>query len=280
MSRKQLAILLTETGDFEAAERFYEQALATERQQLGTQHPETVTTVHHFAGLLRRTGDLARAEALFREVLEGLRQVFGDGHLKVGVTMNSLAAVLMLQGELEEAEDLLLQTLDIVTRYVGEEHRDFAVVLNSLGRLSQMKGDFAAARSYYLRSLEIARRHGHPGAAYPLHQLASLEIQAGKPQLAEPLLREALDLRSAALTEHSPLVGQSLVALGRCLALLGRFEEAEALLVRSHRAAVAAGRPEGPSLGGLVELYEAWDRPDRAAEMRTRLASLPAPEPH
>jgi serine/threonine-protein kinase len=64
-------------------------------------------------------------------------------------------------------------------------------------------------------------------------------------------------------------------ALGDCLAALGRFEEAEPLLVRSPPRIEAvlgqSDRRTHAALRRIINLYEAWDRPEKAAEYRALL---------
>jgi hypothetical protein len=66
--------------------------------------------------------------------------------------------------------------------------------------------------------------------------------------------------------------------LGGCLARLGRFQEAEPLLLRGHEglAAAAARAPyRRAALTRLVALYEAWGKPDLAARYRSQDAAPP-----
>ncbi len=66
----------------------------------------------------------------------------------------------------------------------------------------------------------------------------------------------------------------SAVHYGRCLTALQRFEEAEEVLVtvyERHKALNGADREETRSaLAALLDLYEAWGKPERAAEYRGR----------
>jgi anion-transporting ArsA/GET3 family ATPase len=63
--------------------------------------------------------------------------------------------------------------------------------------------------------------------------------------------------------------------LGEVLLALGRPEEAEPLLLDSHKALTAEFKEEDEEIElvveNLIELYEAWGKPEKAAEYRALL---------
>jgi hypothetical protein len=104
-------------------------------------------------------------------------------------------------------------------------------------------------------------------------------MKQGKPEEAEPALRESLELRRSSLPESDALIAITQSALGECLASLERYDEAESLLLESYsRLAPRGNEPsvEARTTGGhLVRLYEAWGKPERAAEWRSRAGDVP-----
>lgn len=67
------------------------------------------------------------------------------------------------------------------------------------------RGDFAGADSAYTEALAIRRRlhpPGHPEVGATLNNLGALRLRAGEDVAAEPLLRESLSIRRAALGAH------------------------------------------------------------------------------
>ncbi len=61
----------------------------------------------------------------------------------------------------------------------------------------------------------------------------------------------------------------SAVVYGRCLTELGRYEDAEEILLATHEDGDAS------ALNALIDLYDAWGKPGNAAEYR-QLLSAPA----
>jgi hypothetical protein len=64
--------------------------------------------------------------------------------------------------------------------------------------------------------------------------------------------------------------------LGQCLSSLGRYQEAERLLLSSHEALAARLGPGDSrtqeTVRDLVTLYERWSKPDQAASWRAKAA--------
>jgi tetratricopeptide (TPR) repeat protein len=95
---------------------------------------------------------------------------------------------------------------------------------------------------------------------------------------AEPLLRQCLAARMKALPPSHWLTAQAQSVLGAALAGQEKFDEAEPLLLQG-----CAGLMDAPEASDsdrhqavqrVVDLYEAWGRPDQAAEWRSRLPAI------
>ena len=101
--------------------------------------------------------------------------------------------------------------------------------------------------------------------------------ETGKAAEAEPLLREAHDLRAAALPATNRDLAQAKIEWGACLGQLRRYPEAEALLLAGHgtlsvsRDATSVGAARA-ALNKLVALYQAWGKKDEADRRRAQLA--------
>jgi hypothetical protein len=63
--------------------------------------------------------------------------------------------------------------------------------------------------------------------------------------------------------------------LGGCLTALGRYEEAESLLLGSYARIAPTGEeaddPTRAACQRIIDLYEIWGDPEKAAEWRTKL---------
>ncbi len=196
-------------------------------------------------GLHMRAHELAplkpsEAEPLFRQALEGYRKIQGpDGFLTLDLTLD-LANLLNQHGRGADAEPLLRDALEQFRKQSGPDDFRMAGILAPLG--------------------------------------ASL-IQQGKWTEAEPLLRECLVVREKLQPdEWTTFTTRSL--LGRALTGQKKYAESEPLIVSGYEGMKAREAkippPSKPRLTEaaerVVKLYEAWGKPDKAAEWRARLA--------
>ena len=112
---------------------------------------------------------------------------------------------------------------------------------------------------------------GHPDIATSLNNLAGLLNSTGRFSEAEPLFREALDMRRAALPAGHPDIATSLNNLAYLLNATGRTAEAEPLFreaLEIRRAALPAGHPDiATSLNNLAVLLQCTDRAAEAVPL-------------
>ena len=247
--------------DYEAAEGMYREALAMRRTLFGDEHEEVANTLNNLA------------EGMYREALAMRRTLFGDEHEEVANTLNNLAIV-RAQDDPAAATPMLREALAIRRIVLGDDHPDVISSLNNLALLLTRLGDYEAAEPLAREALDRWRESlgaQHPRVAAALSNLAELLRNQGDDEAAEPLYREALAMRRTLMGEHAD-VAANLTDLGALLTDKGEYAAAEAYL----REALAMqrrlyGETHSQTQGavtGLVELYEAWDRPDQAAEYR------------
>ena len=110
-SVNNLASLLDEKGDYDAAEPLYRRALEARERVLGREHPETLTSVNNLAELLHSKGDYDAAEPLFRRALEAGERMLGREHPATLSSVNNLAALLRSKGDYDAAEPLYRRAL-------------------------------------------------------------------------------------------------------------------------------------------------------------------------
>src|SRR5262249_52462624 len=125
----------------------------------------------------------------------------------------------------------------------------------------------------------------HPNRAGMLAQLGLLLLQAGQPAEAESVLGECLAIREKKLPDDwSTFNARSL--LGGALLGQQKYAAAELLLLQGYegmKQREAKIPPQGKvrlteARERLVQLYEAWGKPEKAAEWRAKLAP-PAAQP-
>ena len=241
----------------------YEQAVSTSQRALGDEHPLTLELRGNFAWVLYQaaaatkqenpdsaSSRFARARGLGEQVLEARGRILGEDHPETGNAANNLAAVYRELGLWEQADALGLKDIEMSVRVLGEQHPDTIVSIANMGNSLRMRKRFDEAVVYLDRALKNARV-GHP-PDYP---------------------------------------GTAFILgwYGSCLRDMGRFTDAEPMLLEARAIAGRALGEDHPIAGemskSLVMLYTAWDtaEPGKAhgakADRWRAPAEQPAPNP-
>jgi tetratricopeptide (TPR) repeat protein len=238
------------------------------------------------SSLLQRQGKLAEAETLLREDLAQARAHATNetlqSHAGLGVALHHLADVLRERQMPEAARPLAEEATLLYERYPGlpaGERQHALTVLNSV--LTDL-GDMGALESLHRRSVEELRGRvpaDDPRLGAALASLTQSLISQQKFAEAEAFARESLAIREQS-TPDDWRTFNSRSLLGGSLLGLGRFDEAEPLLLSAYEGMKrqedkipAAGKPRiSETLERLVQLHETTGRWEKAAEWRRKLA--------
>ena len=190
--------------------------------------------------------------------------------------MGNLADTYVRQGKYAQAERLFSQTLEISRRVLGPDHPRTLAVLADVASMHQRRGEFALAETVAAQVLAGRRRalgSDHPDTAPSAPDLALAYVSQGKFVDGERLAREALAIDE----RNAPDVWQRFRAkslLGASLAGQKKYGEAQPLLLEGYQGMLALQDTKGMSdryhlelaRRWLVQLYQAWGKPDQAAE--------------
>lgn len=269
------AHILFTRGDFQNAEPHFREALAM-RRRLGQDDKELTTIRFNLASTLDRLGRYEEAEELHRQVLEVCIEEHGPESPEVARSLYGLGALYTNLGDFELAETYLRQALEIRSAIRGREHTEVAQVLHSLGLALHANGARDEALVIYQEALAIRRRilgDDHVSVAHTRKNLAALHLDRGEIETGGRLIDQALTTLRLSLPKGSSTVLDAERVLGTYLFSRGRYSEAEAYLVASFRGLREIrgplAWPTRDALSRLIALYEAWDRPAKAAEYRS-----------
>jgi RNA polymerase sigma factor (sigma-70 family) len=182
-----LAAVLQDQGELEAARQLHERVLTTVRRVLGEDHLSTLASLNNLAAVLQDQGDLVGARSLYEQVLEARRRVLGADHPSVLASMNNLATVLQDQGDLVGARSLYEQVIEARRRVLGVDHPSVLASMNNLATVLQDQGDTETAKTLQARVLatmvaEQAVEGGVMAALSAAAESSSAQAGLGKPQ--------------------------------------------------------------------------------------------------
>ena len=148
-----LALLLSNQGDYARARLLHERALEAQTRVLGKEHRQTLVTVNNLGLLLDRQGNYAGARRLYEQALEAQERVLGKDHPETLKTMENLAGLLFRRGDFAGAWPLTERALKGSERRLGREHPDTLTLVNGLAIMLDSQGDYAGARPLFERTL-------------------------------------------------------------------------------------------------------------------------------
>ncbi len=267
-----LASTLERKGEYAFAGPFIENSLELRRSLYGSNHPSVAMGLNDLALLRQRMGEYEAAEAAIREALAISTAALGEDHPYVGTILQRLGSILWWKGELYGAERYHREALALWRRIYGDMHIEIAVSLSDLGSVLRDQGNYEASVAAIREAVAIARRllgEDHSDVAIFTGNLASSVQLLGDCTEAERLYAEAIDGIRRTMPEDRQRIPALKRWLGRCLTEQGRYLEAETTLLDSYRMLHdergVSDKYTRQALSYLVELYEAWSKPEEAA---------------
>jgi eukaryotic-like serine/threonine-protein kinase len=281
----ELALLLKTKGSLNEAEDLYRATLTAQVQVLPADHPDIVATQHNLGILLSDRGKPAEAEAFLRSAWESRRRTLGPDDPDTLRVETNLGLTLRHLGKLSEAEPLTRHAFDVRRRTLGPDADLTLRSQTNLGLLLQGQGKLAEAESVYQDLLQRQRKllpAEHNALAVTLANLGEILVDNRKAAQAEPLLRECLSMRQKHLPDGWTTFNTESV-LGASLLGQKEYADAEPLLLEGYQGLKARqtkiplqekDRRLREALERLVQLYDAWGKPDEAAKWRKELEAM------
>jgi serine/threonine protein kinase len=273
-------LVLDATGRLPEAERMAQQILQICERALGTDDLETIDALGNLSIVVAARGDFAEAEQLTREALRRCQRT-GLANKVPGLRATTeLATERMLQADPPEAENLLCEAAPRSARSLGPDHFQTLHIQRLLARVLTEEGRFAEAEALATATLETMRRQRSDvqSVGRTLLVLGRVLVEQGKLDQAEPVLQEALR-NFADVGTREALDAQCSNWLGTIRAARKAYPEAEALLLPAsdqffEPGAVMSTNERRVAVGHIVNLYQAWGKPDEAAVWQKKLETL------
>jgi serine/threonine protein kinase/Tfp pilus assembly protein PilF len=288
MAMNHLAYAYRSAGRHLEALTLFEETLKLMRAKLGPEHPSTLTVMPGLAAVYHTTGRVAEALALCEEAFNLRKAKLGPEHSDTLASMSNLASAYQSAGRFEEARTLFLEALRLRRIKLGSEHPHTAASMHDLAGAYRTDGRFEESMRLYQEALAIRRKRlppDHPELGATLAGLGQCLVQLRQYAEAEEPLREALSIQEKKQSSHwSRFSVQGMV--GAALAGQNKFADAESLLVAAYEGLVVREkemlpteheRELGQSVDHLIRLYEAWGKPEKAAEWQAKRSDVGRP---
>ena len=225
-------------GKHGEAEALRQEALAMFLAAHGETHPSTGRALLNVARAQARRGDLDGARATYQRSLGIHREVFGDDHPETASAQAKLGQVLAWQGRDDQAEPLYRAALATAIAQSGDVSSTTAHVRSLLGALAMRRGDLDTAGRLLARAqadVLATLPEGHIRTTGPMMRRAELALLQGRPDDAEALARQALDVRRGDATAEDYSAGEALAVLADALAAQGQADAARRALEQAEQ---------------------------------------------
>jgi serine/threonine protein kinase/tetratricopeptide (TPR) repeat protein len=269
-------------GKMRKALELFEEARDRVVPRLGPEHPASLNILGNLARMYRAFGRAAEAVSLAERVRDARVRTLGSYHPDSLYTTHDLACAYQAAGEIEKALAMYQQAASGLERLDFAHVTAYQMIWDFCDCLEQ-RGQFDHAEAWRRKWLAAEKRRDGPGSESYAAKLAGLGgdlILRGRHATAEPLLREALSILGKKQPE-SLTTSLARSSLGAVLAARKSYAEAEPLLVQGYEGIRAREGQISPLYARfriaeagqrIVRLYEAWGRPQKAAEWRAKLA--------
>jgi len=236
-TRSTLASTLADQGRFEEALQTAREAVAEYRLREETGTPNFSFTLTVLGGFLTEKGDYAEADTNLREAEAIQRKFLNPSSLWLGDNLRNQAISFYQQGRYAESLSKVTEALRIYRESFGPYYDNYPTAL-------------------IINGLILAK--------------------TGQPEEGETILREAVKIRTDLLPKGHYWVALANSALGECLTIEKRYNEAEPLLLASYESLKSSQGASNPrtqiALKRLITLYEKWRRLDAASAYRDKLS--------
>jgi tetratricopeptide (TPR) repeat protein len=260
-----------------------EETLTLSAAKLGPDHPISLVTRINLGRAYRIAGRIDAAIEMNEETFRLGAAKFGPDHPNTLASRSNLAESYFAAGRAAEAIELDEATFKMRVDKLGSDHRDtqrsrinLAVAYESIGRWSDAE-PLRRERVAFMQKTEPA---GSLPLANDLGPLGHNLLQQEKWSEAEPVLRECLKILDASHSEDWSRFN-TMSMLGAALVGQERYDEAEPLIVDGYeglkeRETTVPRRANLPYLPEAarraIRLYEAWGKPEKAAEWKEKLS--------
>ena len=257
-------------GKYDEAGQVFREGLDIVNEIFGADHLFAGYFLMELGSVAQDQADFASADSLYHASLE-ISQV-RDHALLAALNLNNLATLRLDEERYAEAETLVRDALQRVRSIFGEQHHQVAARLYNLGNILSSQDRREEANTAFREALGIQEESmgpTHPATINTKLALGATLTNMEQLDEAESLLREGLATLQEKVPSDASQIAHAQSLLGALLTAHTRYQEAELMLMSGYEVLLteqgAGSRRTRDARERLVALYEAWDKPDKAA---------------
>jgi serine/threonine protein kinase/tetratricopeptide (TPR) repeat protein len=279
-SRDRLGECYRVLGRTAEALALHEETLKLRKRILGPLNPLVLLSQDHLGEVYVAMKRFPEAIAIHEETLRMRTSILGADHPETLASSDHLAIAYRRSGRVSDSIAQQTDTLARRKATLGEDHFDSQRSAGNLAHAYISNKQYQEAADVY-RELVASRRRtlaaDSPVLADTCFAFGQTLLVLQQGDQAEPLFRECLAIREK-LEAGTWNTWNTRANLGEALLSQGQFASAEPLLVSAHEAmsqSLDKAPADSPArvariASRLVQLYDAWHKPEEAAQWRAK----------
>lgn len=230
-----MAINYENRGKLDQAERLFRQA-EVHFDESGDR-ANSITALGNVADVLFLRGDLPSAEKVYQRIIEESASIqFGAGYTKY-----RLADLWLTEGRVQDARREAEEAVKDIHPESGS-YQYLTGAMMSRGEALEAAGDMNGARQVFQQVLDLRQKTGETVlVAETQVELAQLDLEEGRAQEAESLLRPAISKFEGEAAD--PDTASGYILLSRALSLQGKLGEARSAIQRAEKPSSTSSDP-------------------------------------
>ncbi len=223
-----LALLNAKVGNYDKAERFYEECIEVRKSVQGKHHTRYAASLEQLARLYIRLGQYQKSKILLLEAL-AVRERYPGQKQALSDVLNNLALTYEKLNELESSKKHYQRATKAKYEHYGKEHPSYARSLNDMGVLLLKMEEYEQAQSLFSQALRIFKTNNmeaHPAYANLLTNFGRLLTEQGNYEAAQKQLKQALKILEQTGGRYSPSYTTILAALAQSYHYSGNLVDA------------------------------------------------------
>ncbi|KAG8762001.1 hypothetical protein FRC11_011755 [Ceratobasidium sp. 423] len=175
--------VLGQTGQRSQREKIQLGVVEGFKQELGEDHPETLTSMDNLATIYAGLGKWSEAEKMMVQVVDTKKRILGEEVPSTLGSMSNLADIYRRLGRLDQAKQMQVEVLTTRKRLLGEENLHTLQSMSHLAKTYYDMGQRDEAEKLQVHILEVRKRvlgEEHPKALTAMHNLAVTHSKLGR----------------------------------------------------------------------------------------------------
>ena len=194
-------------GDYAAALKWLNEALALSIKEWGAEHHHTGSIYNAIGLAYDNLGDYPKALELHMKALAVCEKIFGSEHINVATVYNNIALAYSNQGDYATALEWYWKALSINDRTLGKEHISTALTYSNIAAAYAYQGSYFNALQWNEKALGVREKmlgKNHPLTAMSHNNIGFVYGRQGDYHKAIKRYLEALQILEKVLGKGHP----------------------------------------------------------------------------